>query len=855
MLSLSNVGNGQVAASYYESADDYYTSGHSPSRWWGDGAAHLGLQGGVDAKVFAELLDGQLPTGEMLHHAASGRRGGTDGTFSAPKSVSMQALVGGDRRIIEAHHLAVERALAYAQTLAACRVTADGIARNEATGNLVVACFAHDLSRACDPQLHTHCVMVNATRRSDGQWRAMDNQQIYRNKMLLGALYRAELARELQGLGYGIRLTHDDGRFELAHITEHQVKAFSQRSNAIEAYLKEHHGLERAEASAWDKKLIAVITRDKKTAVDRAYLRDEWQSLSEQNGIDYKGTTVPAHDMCRDLNELLDQALRHIGERQAAFSQQTLMQAMLERCVGTANLAEIEVALQDAVKCRRLIRDGNKLTTPAAQQIERAILDIEARGRGKLSAIYTGERHALRENLAHLSDGQCEAALGILLTHNQVIGIQGRAGVGKTTLLQVAAQEVRAQGYTVKGLAPSASAARELIGAGIEAETLAAFMHRENKGLHDKTLLIVDEAGMASSRQLHAVLDAVEKTGCRVVLVGDTAQLQAVEAGKPFAQLQAHGMHTAVVGQIQRQKNPLLKKAVELAVDGQVAMAVEVLDKHILQIAQANERFECIANDYINLPVKERVLTRVIAGTRSARNEINQRIHDKLGLKGQRQEVTILERKDHTEMQARSILSYQVGDVVLADSDYPSLCLKRGESATVVERLDSALVIERADGGRSMWQPALVTKLSGYVPVKRSLVVGDKVRITANDRTRGLINGDLAEVVAMDSKLHSLTLSMEDGRQVSLDSRRPMILDYGYCSTVYGSQGQTCDRIMIEADGHSTTANENMFYVAISRARYTVKIYTDDRELLPLAMSREIEKEAALDVRVACLEI
>ncbi len=856
MLSLSNVGSGQAAASYYEAADDYYTSDHGPSQWWGDGAASLGLQGAVNPVEFAALLDGRLPTGETLHHAAAGRRGGTDGTFSAPKSVSLQALVGGDRRIIEAHRLAVDRSLAYAETLVACRVTEDGITHSERTGNLVVARFDHDLSRACDPQLHTHCVMINATRRADGQWRATDNQAIYRNKMLLGALYRAELARELQTLGYDVRLTHLDGRFELAHINEHQVKAFSQRSAAIEAYLKEHGDQDRSEASAWEKKMAAVVTRDKKTAVDRAYLRSEWEGLSAEHGIDYR-LPMQAASLSNqpDTAAILAQAIEHVSERQSVFSQQAILQAALERGIGVTTLREISAALHEATENGQLIREGERYTTPQAQQLERDILQMETSGRGTLTPIYQGERDKLQAQLAHLSDGQRDAALGILLTPNQTIGIQGRAGAGKTTLLKIAAEQASACGYTVKGLAPSASAARELAGAGIDAETITAFMHRESKQLDARTLLIVDEAGMASTRQMHAILRKAAEAGCRVALVGDTAQLQSVEAGKPFAQLQANGMPTAAVNQIQRQKNPLLKHAVELAVDGQTAMAVDVLDKHITEIPNAADRFARIADDYMALPEAERAATRVIAGARYARNEINDRIRDKLGLAGQGQEFTLLQRKDQTANQARSILGYEAGDLVLAETDYPSLGLKRGETATVAQRLDSAVLLKRGDGACVAWQPALASKLSAYVPAKRLLAVGDLVRVTANDRAHGLINGDLARVDAIDPEGQALTLALQDGKKVALDGRQPLVLDYGYCTTVYASQGQTCDRVMIEADAHSLTANENTFYVAISRARHHAEIYTDDRDMLPLAMSRQHENEAALDVAAKALDM
>lgn len=651
--------------------------------------------------------------------------------------------------------------------------------------------------------------------------------------------------------------THGDGRFELAHINDSQVRAFSQRSAAIEAYLKEHKGLERDEASAWDKKLVAVLTRDKKTDVDRAYLRDEWQRLSREHDIDY---TLPAHvpqvGALRDLAAVVAQAVAHLSERQAVFNRQALLQATLERCVGEANLDELQVALHDAVERGELVQDGERFTTSAAQQMERDILLIESCGRGSLDTIYRGERAALQAQLsAGLNDGQKEAVLGMLLSTHRAIGIQGRAGVGKTTLLKAAAKQARACGYTVKGLAPSASAARELAGAGIDAQTITSFMHASSKGLGGKVLLIVDEAGMASTRQMHCILLEVEKAGCRVVLVGDTAQLRSVEAGKPFAQLQANGMRTCVVSEIQRQQNPLLKQAVELAVDGQTAMAVELLDKHIVEIPDAADRFDRIASDYVALPAAERAAARVIAGTRYARSAINHAIREKLGLAEQEQQFTLLERKDLTEAQARSILHYQPGDMLLAEADYASLGVKRGEVMTIIERLERAIVLERADGGRATWQPALATRLSAYVPTKRMLAVGDMVRITGNDRARGLINGDLAHIAAINPERQAVTLAFGDGRKVTLDGQHPLLLDHGYCSTVYSAQGQTCDRVLIEADMHSLTANENSFYVAISRARYHVNIYTDDREMLPLAMSREVEREVALDVKIKPAEL
>lgn len=238
--------------------------------------------------------------------------------------------------------------------------------------------------------------------------------------------------------------------------------------------------------------------------------------------------------------------------------------------------------------------------------------------------------------------------------------------------------------------------------------------------------------------------------------------------------------------------------------------------------------------------------------TRRARSEINQAIRSRLGLAPAEDgkhsgSFTLLARKDLTEAQRRSTLGYQAGDVVQAEVDYPSLGLKRGEFAQVVGQADAKVLLERQDGARIGWQPALANRLGVFEPEQQSLAVGDLVRITANDPARGLANGDLGRIMALDNT-HDVGLQLPDGREVWLDGTRPLLLDYGYCSTVHAAQGQTCNRVLIDADAHSLTASRNSFYVAISRARDIAHIYTDDREMLPAAMSREHERQAALEL-------
>ena len=237
MLSSSNLKSAQ-ASSYFEK-DDYYSKEEGPggSRWLGKGAEQLGLEGGVEQEQFTEILKGKAPNGEALFSRKldqKKRRAATDFTFSAPKSVSVAGLVQGDERVIAAHHLAVERTLAileerYAETRV---MTAQG-RRIVGTGNIIAAVFAHGTSREAEPQLHSHCVVMNATQIENGRWYGLLNDSAIANKKLLGQIYQNELACELKALGYEIE-QREHGQFDIKGYSEELLKTFSTRRGQIE---------------------------------------------------------------------------------------------------------------------------------------------------------------------------------------------------------------------------------------------------------------------------------------------------------------------------------------------------------------------------------------------------------------------------------------------------------------------------------------------------------------------------------------------------------------------------------------------------------------------------------------------
>lgn len=860
MLSIANVSSSSQAASYYEQADDYYTADRSPSVWSGQAAEALGLEGAVKPEDFRALLDGTLPNGEQLHNAAAGRRGGTDLTFSAPKSVSIQALAGGDVRLLAAHETAVARALDHAETLAACRVTAEGVTTRQTTGVLAVAQFRHDLSRAADPQLHTHSVVLNVTQRADGQWRALDNEPLYRNKMLLGALYRSELAKEVQALGYEVRITHGDGRFELAHVSAEQLKAFSQRSNAIEEALQ-RQGLTREDASARQLQTVALQTRQGKETLDRGALHAEWRERAREAGLnlDARPTTGVAADPQRQASNAeraVHFAAAHLMEREAVVPRMDLERAALERGVGRTDLKAIRGAIEQAVQRGELIRQAvptpagtvERFTTPAAQQRERDILAQEAAGRGQTAPLMT--REAVQASLVGktLNDDQRGVVQQVLTGADRVAGVQGRAGTGKTTTLRAVHDLASAEGAKLVGVAPSAGAARELAATGIASQTIASLATRGYAGLDQRTLLVVDEAGMVGARDMHALLSAADKAGARVLLVGDTQQLKAVAAGKPFAQLQANGMPTAELREIQRQQEPALRAAVELAAGGQVQASLARIEHHVVEIERHQDRHQTIAAEYAALKPEQRGRTLIVAGTHLAREAINDQVREAIGLKGQGHELTTLGSKDLTEAQKLRTVSYQAGDVVRADRDYKALGLERGDFARVVDGRAGVVTLERADGQRVEWRPVNQPHLSAFTEQQRELAAGDVVRFTHNDHRNGIVNGERATVASIDIEQGRIVLDKPDGTRLAQRLDGPLYLDHGYAQTVHSAQGQTCERILIDAPAGSATNNESAYYVAISRATHEAKLYTDDAQRLPEALSREDSKTAALEV-------
>ncbi|HFV6383132.1 TPA: MobF family relaxase, partial [Escherichia coli] len=289
MMSIAQVRSAGSAGNYYTDKDNYYVLGSMGERWAGRGAEQLGLQGSVDKDVFTRLLEGRLPDGADLSRMQDGsnrHRPGYDLTFSAPKSVSMMAMLGGDKRLIDAHNQAVDFAVRQVEALASTRVMTDGQSETVLTGNLVMALFNHDTSRDQEPQLHTHAVVANVTQHN-GEWKTLSSdkvgktgfiENVYANQIAFGRLYREKLKEQVEALGYETEVVGKHGMWEMPGVP---VEAFSGRSQTIREAVGEDASLKSRDVAALD-------TRKSKQHVDPEIKMVEWMQTLKETGFDIR---------------------------------------------------------------------------------------------------------------------------------------------------------------------------------------------------------------------------------------------------------------------------------------------------------------------------------------------------------------------------------------------------------------------------------------------------------------------------------------------------------------------------------------------------------------------------------------
>lgn len=818
MLSVKPIENAGQAEHYFFEVDNYYldnqTDVEKTTAWWGEGATQLNLHGYVDRNIFRQLLDGKLLSGQILGRFRNGERqhrAGYDLTFSAPKSVSILAEICQAKEIHTAHETAVNKTLELIQKeCAQARMFKDGKNIFVDTNNITVAKIRHDVSRALDAHLHTHCLVMNATLRpEDKKWRALARQdykvaitaetngfleRVMTQQRYYGAVYRAHLAHQLQLQGYAIRRTQKGCIFEIVGVPKELIVNQSKRRVQIEALLQKQ-GRIGAHAAAE----ATLTTRVAKRAIDRGVLHEFWQKEAAVLGISLdeviktvKTATInKQQEIARTPEQAVTFAIKHLAEREACFPNTKLKEGALDYILGKAPPEAIDAVIKKLSQEGKLIAanvgaNSTYWTTPEAIALEKATIQVMKDGQKIVTPILTPEKitpllesAAIQNLLAEkvLTPGQRAAITMTLTSHDRVVGVQGDPGTGKTTMFKVVKALVEEQGYNVIGLAVSANASRQIYKeTGIKSMTLSAYLVAAEKAElcqkkdsttypekvlgNNKTIIIADEASMIATQDMHDLLTATAKRNVRVVTVGDVKQIDPIMAGRPFYQLQKYGMETAYMKEIIRQKDQMLRDTVACAIQKQMASAIAKLGNRIYEKPDKHACIDGLAELFLSFPQRERQQIRIGTGSREDRETLNTIIRQGLKSEGvihsKQFDANILEPVDLTTEERCTADYYAENQVIRFGKTYASLGIVKDEYLKVVsiDKKNNIITLKNSVDKLIAWNPEKIGgRRKGVIEVfkvtERQLAVGDLMRWTRNNYKEKIFNGSLAKVIAV----------------------------------------------------------------------------------------------------------
>jgi conjugative relaxase-like TrwC/TraI family protein len=893
MLTISKPLSASQALTYhakeFTSAEQNYwkQDDRTLGEWHGKLADKFGVAGGVQEEHFARLADGQHPvTAERLvihrsvqeYTGTDGKsvtpvehRAGWDATFSAPKSISLTALVGGDDRVREAHREAVNVALNELERYTQARIGGNRPA--ETTGEFIAAKFEHDTARPVDgyaaPQLHTHAVIFNVTERTDGSTRALQPQGLFDTQQFATAVYQSELTYRLRGLGYDI-VPGRSGAPEIKGYSQEYLDASSPRSQQIRDHL-ERTGYQGPEAA----QIAAHSTRDKKEIHSPAEVLEAHRQIAAEFGNQAESVVTEARARAQEQTtehnpessqQVARQAITYARdrsfEREAVTDERDLYRDALRRGMSETTYSEVRTGFEARIAAGefQLVRgqkhdSGRSFTTAETIRAEKEILRQMREGQGRAQQIMSIQSAvAHTEKQQHLNAGQRSAAEEILTSRDFVQGMEGRAGVGKTTLLKSVREAAEKRGYVVEGFAPTSRAANQLHDAGISADTLQGFLARAKLPSPDRHLYMVDESSLASTKQVRDFLAKVD-SGDRVLLIGDTRQHQGVEAGKPFEQLVNAGMKTTQLDQIVRQRAaPELLKAVEHLSRGEIAEGISLLEQQgrVTEIADAQQRIAAIARSYAANPDN----TIVVSPDNTSRRQINQAVRSALQALGtiasEDHTMSVLApRSDMTGADRTWAARYAVDDILYYSCGSQAIGIEKQSYTKVIaaQPKGNLLTVQKTDGTTVTYNPARLHGVNVYRELDREFAIGDRVGFTAPSKELGIANRDLGTAQRINQN-GQFTVRMDNGKLVSFDVNQMRHFDHGYAVTSHSAQGLTADRVIVNVDTevHSELISSRFAYVSVSRASHDAQVFTNNAETLIDRLSHDVTKSSAIAV-------
>ncbi len=841
---------------------DYYAQGMKV-----EGTCHGQLCAAVGLTEGTTITDEAFERVASNHHAltgdkltermAAGRRAGYDATFNAPKSVSIQAFLGGDDRLLAAHQTAVAEALRELEC-SACHQTGRGVNKRYATsGTIAAAVFLHGESRALDPHLHSHAFIFNVTRSESkgGRLLALESSPIFERTKYLSEVYRNALAREVQRLGYHIERRPNG--FELAGISSELLERFSKRAQERDQAIAAREA-ELGRALSRDE--IAVLVRENRAAKQyeltteevrqRQFTQISTGELEQLRALKAGSLRTPAEPA--NLAEAMARASEHLFERRTVVPEHEFIATVLREIYGAHALDAVKAAI---AADSNLLRANGEISTRAALDLERDLVGQLNAGVGRHDS---GIGFVARSECGHLSSEQRQAVETVLATHDAVTVLRGRAGTGKTQTLSTVIEGATRFGGEVACFAPSTQAVEVLRRDGAEqssagrvsAGAVLQAAQTVQRLLVDPALqkalrhqvVIVDEYGLLSTPQLKQLVDITTAQKARLLLVGDSAQHKSVEAGDAARIIEKETrVRVVTLREVHRQAaNPVYRRAAEDLAAGRLTAGLRKLDRMgaIVEIESPQIRRQRMVEEWLKASAETklvRIRGSIHERTKSAlmvaptwveidhlNREARHRLRADEKLTGPDWAFSALRAKDWTRAQRKDHRNYRPGDILVAHKATKHFA--KGDELRVLRKEGGRVMVSRR--GQELSLSPRQSGLAWTVCEERATPVaaGDRLRLqaiahieTPAGQTRRLANGTTVTVQSVNP---SRQLVLTDGS--TLRSRQ---VAYGYALTSHASQGVSVDKVFMAG-----AASHEGLYVSATRGRESVRIFVPDRE-------------------------